>query len=142
MVKQKTDQAVMALIIKQDQILMEKRAKDSKFFPNQIIFIGGKIEDDETDNYEKALKRELKEELNIQPTNYIYLDKEIFGDSGVWLRCFIITEWQGQLPKCILDVGNPICWQKIDDMAKSEIRFVREVIAALQEHQKNLVNRL
>ncbi len=142
MVEQKTDQAVMALIIRGDEILMEQRAPDSKFFPGQIIFIGGKIEDDETRDFEKALKRELKEELNIEPINYAYLDKEIFGDTGVWLRCFIITEWQGELPDCILDVGNPVCWQKIDDMAKSEIRFVREVIVALQEHKRCLVNQL
>ena len=52
-----------AIIIKDSQYLVLLRSSDSKFFPNQWDFLGGKRKDDETP--EEAVIREVKEETNL-----------------------------------------------------------------------------
>ena len=64
----KTLNVVAAIIHKDDKILATRRGYGE--FINQWEFPGGKIEDNETQ--EEALKREIKEELNIEyPTFYL-----------------------------------------------------------------------
>tara|TARA_B100001540_G_C15342255_1_gene432993 strand:+ start:121 stop:525 length:405 start_codon:yes stop_codon:yes gene_type:complete len=82
--KMKKLEVVAAIVWKNNQILSAQRG-DSKYeyIKYRHEFPGGKIEQDET--HEETLKRELKEELNIEvviqehltTVNYIYPDFEV-----------------------------------------------------------------
>jgi 8-oxo-dGTP diphosphatase len=56
-------EVVAAIIIKDDKILCTQKSKDDKYLALKWEFPGGKIEKGET--HQEALKREIKEELNI-----------------------------------------------------------------------------
>ena len=52
------------------KIFLQKRTLDAPTFPNHFGFFGGGIEEGE--DPEKALRREIKEELNIDIQNHIF----------------------------------------------------------------------
>lgn len=51
------------------KIFLQKRTLDAPTFPNHFGFFGGGIEEGEEP--EEALRREIKEELDIDVTNYV-----------------------------------------------------------------------
>jgi len=53
------------------EIFMQRRSKNAVRFPNHLGFFGGGINEGET--AEKALKREIREELDIDISNYNFL---------------------------------------------------------------------
>lgn len=74
------DVAVAALLIKDDEILLLKRADDDKINPGMWSFPGGKVEKGET--LKKALHRELKEETSLQGVvqDLIYATTIFYGE--------------------------------------------------------------
>jgi 8-oxo-dGTP diphosphatase len=66
-------EVIAAIIIRNEFILCTQRNESKlKYISNKFEFPGGKIEDGETKR--EALKRELVEELNIEPIiKYLYL---------------------------------------------------------------------
>lgn len=54
-------------------VFLQKRTKDAPNYPDMFGFFGGAAEDGETPD--EALKREIKEELNIVPANYWFLGR-------------------------------------------------------------------
>ena len=92
---------VGAVLIKDNNIILARRSKNLKNFPNLFEFPGGKVEKGET--FKEALKRELFEELNINvKLNNIY---EFNGNNSkhtieenntiINLTLFIIKIWDG-----------------------------------------------
>jgi len=77
--------AITAIIIKEGKFLIIKRSASKKRFPNLWTVPGGKLEtsdytslDKETKNYwynilERTLRREVKEEVNLEIENIDYL---------------------------------------------------------------------
>lgn len=59
----KTIEVVAAIIKKNNRILCTQRADDGRFLSLKWEFPGGKIEENES--HQEALKREIKEELNL-----------------------------------------------------------------------------
>ena len=94
-------QYACAILIKGDKTLLGRRAHFRAAYPNCWDFIGGKIEDGET--AEKALTRELGEEIAITPTNAAYFDK--ISDDQADLETppiyhfFIVSNWSGGAPR-------------------------------------------
>lgn len=60
-------------------VFLQKRAKDAKRLPDWFGFWGGGAENNE--NPEETLKREIKEELNIDVGDYSYFGKYEFYKS-------------------------------------------------------------
>lgn len=60
-------------------VFLQKRAKDAKRLPDWFGFWGGGAENDETP--EEALKREIKEELDLNIKGYSYFGKYEFYKS-------------------------------------------------------------
>jgi len=58
----------------ENKILLQRRTKDALFYPNYWTLPGGKVEDNET--VERALEREIKEELGVKIENYQLFRKE------------------------------------------------------------------
>ena len=94
---------VGAVLVSEEHIIMGRRAHNLKNFPNLFEFPGGKIEPGETP--EQALRRELKEELDIdvEISNILTFEnnnsKHTIEKSGktINLTLFIIKEWEGEL---------------------------------------------
>ena len=94
---------VGAVLISGDGIILGRRASSSKNFPNLFEFPGGKIEGEETP--QRALQRELKEELDIDvDITDIYKftgnkSSHTIEKSGkiINLTLFMVKKWNGEL---------------------------------------------
>ncbi len=60
-------------------VFLQKRSKDAKILPDFFGFFGGGAENGE--NPEKALQREMMEEISFIPSGYIYLREYEFPRS-------------------------------------------------------------
>jgi ADP-ribose pyrophosphatase YjhB (NUDIX family) len=80
----------VGIIIKDGRILLMRRVKNSEKY---FVFPGGSIEEDESP--EKALERELKEELNLDIKNY----EKVFEieNRDVKEAYYLIMEFSGAL---------------------------------------------
>ncbi len=72
-----------AVIIKDDQYLVLLRSSDSKFFPDQWDFPGGKREQKETP--QEAVVREVKEETNLDVETTSILSKYTYTEHDTLL---------------------------------------------------------
>ena len=83
-------EAITGIIKKDDKFLICKRSPNEKAYPNKWCVPGGKIEHSDfieiqkdtgdywTDIFEKVLKREIKEETNLEIDNINYVCKLVF----------------------------------------------------------------
>ncbi|MBI4039992.1 NUDIX domain-containing protein [Candidatus Daviesbacteria bacterium] len=135
MAEHKTSHVVVFVFKKRDRFLAERRDFNSSF-ADQLLFPGGKVEDGEIGNIEKAMRREVLEELGVIPTRFhpIPTTETIYGWTGAIINPFLITSWQGHIPKTVLDKGNPLLWVPIDTMLSSQHRFVSETARALNDY--------
>ncbi|MBU1000197.1 NUDIX domain-containing protein, partial [Patescibacteria group bacterium] len=62
-------------------LLILRDNKSNIPFPNTWNLPGGDIDEDES--CKEAVNRELKEEININPSNITYLGKQIYQDGSV-----------------------------------------------------------
>jgi 8-oxo-dGTP diphosphatase len=106
--------AVVAGLIFRDGRLLVCQRHESSAFPLKWEFPGGKVESGEAS--EDALRRELKEELEIE----IYDPVEIFrhrhvyaGASEVSLKFFRVTRFQGEICNRLF---QQIRWVKVEEL--------------------------
>jgi 8-oxo-dGTP diphosphatase len=133
---------VGAVLIKENHIILARRSSSLKNFPNLFEFPGGKIEKDET--HEQALKRELKEELDIDVE---ISDISTFKDNNsshtiekngkiINLTLFIIKKWEGEL-KIKENIHSELCYIEIEhldtfeDMIPGDAVFIPAIKMAL-----------
>ena len=81
---------IVALILEENgKFLVEKRKQSKSTSPGDLIFPAGHVENGETK--EEALKREMKEELNIEINNPQFVYKSNFDceeqQTIFWYRC-------------------------------------------------------
>lgn len=128
----KTDTVVVFILIRDKDVLVEKRPLNSHF-PGEYLFPGGKVKKHELDNIEKALERELKEELGVEALDFkeLITNAPIYGWDGVLIKPFIVYRWSGDLPEKILDIGNPIEWMHLDKLLFSPVEPVKKIVKAL-----------
>jgi 8-oxo-dGTP diphosphatase len=88
---------VGAVLIKDNKIILPKRASNLKVMPDKYEFPGGKVEENET--LEEALKRELYEELSIDLDieDIIDFPKNDLKTDKIMLTVFIINKWKNDL---------------------------------------------
>ena len=88
---------VAAVLIKDEQIILPKRASNLKVMPDKYEFPGGKVEENET--LKEALKRELYEELSIDVDieDIIDFPKNDLKTDKIMLTVFIINKWKNDL---------------------------------------------
>lgn len=118
---------------KTHKVLSEKRLPTDLYYPNQTIFPSGKVKQDEKDNLGKALLREVREELNVIPKEYFELKSKmpIIGDNNESvIYPFFITKWEGVLPDEVLDKGNKLVWETLEEAASSPVK-TRGIIVKL-----------
>ncbi|WP_417529165.1 NUDIX hydrolase [Marinomonas shanghaiensis] len=103
-------ECVSFILLKDHQVLLEKRAKDKEYDPNLIAIPGGHMEHGET--REQALLRELKEELDIVPTNYVHLCS-LYHPTGELqlIHYYVITQWTGTIVSLEAD---EVAWHSLE----------------------------
>jgi len=102
------------LTIQSQQVLIAKRP-DDKHQGGLWEFPGGKIEEGESP--QQALKRELKEEINILVTQADFFQQVSFDypDKNVILEFYLVTEFAGE-PKGMEE--QRIKWVSINDLER------------------------
>ncbi len=129
--------AVIVILIKGNQTLLERRLPQSTF-GNHFLFPGGGIEEDEIADPVIALKREAMEELGITPVDFFPIST-LTGELGTLLQPFVVTGWEGEVPDKILDRGNPVFWQDLETVATSPLSSVQQMVKEAKKFlSKNL----
>jgi len=113
---------VGAVLIKDNQILLPKRASNLKVMPDKYEFPGGKVEENET--LEEALKRELYEELSIDVDieDIIDFPKNDLKTDKIMLTVFIINKWKNDL------IINPEINSEILTVNLDELKNVEDLL--------------
>ncbi len=105
------------LVLSHGRILLGLRAPDSKTYPNLWDVFGGHVKGDET--IEVALVRELREELDITPTEFKFLATFSEPDPRRNGKClyhfFKVTSWSGPGPRLCGAEHTEICWHTLDE---------------------------
>ena len=74
--------AVGAFILKDKKLLIVKKSPYENIDAGLWTIPGGKIEKDES--IIDGLKREIKEEVNLEISNYQWLGEDVFESNGFW----------------------------------------------------------
>lgn len=130
-------QVVIFALIKDGKILLEKRPVKG-FADHQYLIPGGAISVPE--DLEQALKREVTEELGITPLQFAPLvSEEIVGLYGNLLKPFVVTKWEGDIPKIGLDKEDsyPLEWIEIDTAQNTQVASTKKIIAAVKVYLQN-----
>lgn len=111
----KTIEVVAAIIKDKDRIFITRRAYGE--FSNMWEFPGGKIEEDES--REEALKREIKEELELDIDELDFLTTIDYDYSSFHLtmHCFLCRIVGGELN---LNAHNDAKWIPFDELDNQE----------------------
>jgi mutator protein MutT len=84
------------LLIQNHQVLAEKRRQTKQVVPGALALPGGHIEAGESP--EEALRREIREELDIVPTSIAYVCTLLHhAQEFRRLHYFVVENWQGEI---------------------------------------------
>ena len=128
---------VGAVLIKDNKIILPKRASNLKVMPDKYEFPGGKVEENET--LEEALKRELYEELSIDVDieDIIDFPKNDLKTDKIMLTVFIINNWKNDL---IInpEINSEILTVNLDELKNVEnlLDTDKELIPAILQFLK------
>ena len=101
-------EVVAALIIQSQKILLGLRAANRAFYPDVWDLFGGHIESGEQRN--DTLVRELKEELDITPTEWKYLETIPVPSASLTVHLYLVTAWAGTPVNRQPDEHSAIGW--------------------------------
>lgn len=127
-------ECVSFILIKEDQVLLEKRRADKEFDPSLVMIPGGHIEADES--HLEALARELMEELNIEAQSAGYVCSLIHTAESEHeqevqrLHYYLVADWQGDIQAL---EAESVFWQPL---AQSEVLDASPDQIALAEAQR------
>lgn len=127
-------QIVLFALIKNNKVLVEKRPVKG-FSKHQYLIPGGAINKEES--LDQALKREAMEELGIIPIEYKLLTKaNLPGLFDNILKPFIVSKWQGEIPKFILDKEDPhpLQWLNLEKALKLSPEPTRKIFEILKKY--------
>ena len=91
-----------ALIVRDDRLLLGRRARYRKTYPGRWDVIGGRVEQGES--FEAALTRELSEEIGITPRNPAFhctlADTHLSAAAPPLYHYYLVGDWQGSPAIC------------------------------------------
>ncbi len=127
---------VIFVLYKENKILLEKRPVKG-FLSHQYLIPGGAILDEQLESIEDALKREMLEELGVIPLDYELLtDTDIEGVYNNILKPFVVSKWEGEIPKNVLDKKDPypLEWIEIEEALTTPFEGSKKIIQHLKKY--------
>ncbi|MBM7070152.1 NUDIX domain-containing protein [Actibacterium sp. 188UL27-1] len=122
---------VKALLVRDGQILMAKRADTRRAYPGRWSFPGGHVEAGET--LHNALLREVREEIGVEVTLSAFLRDMADGD--VTFHLYVVHGWHG-VPANLGEEHSSVKWLdfkvagQLPDLA---FDVYRQIFAALAD---------
>ncbi len=108
---------VAFMLIKGDRVLAEKRKATKQAYPGAIALPGGHVEDGESP--EKALCRELNEELGVVPCSIKYVCTLLFRLQELHrIYYFAIEAWEGNIEN---NEAESLLWLPITESQEFDI---------------------
>ena len=113
------------MLIKNQQILAEKRKLTKKVVPGALALPGGHMEAGEAP--EDALRRELREELDIRPTSMTYICTLLHrAQEFRKLHYFVVEDWQGEISN---REAEALLWMPLEQVQKFDLDVDRVAIS-------------
>ncbi len=120
---------VVGIILNKNEFLVERRRLDEKIDPDILCLPGGHVRTNES--MEEALKRELREELDIEVKESKFVCKNSYIASNGEKQnayCFLVTNYEGK-PAC--KSAQEIFWE--EDIEKLSLEVDKKTIMKLRE---------
>jgi 8-oxo-dGTP diphosphatase len=120
---------VIGIILNGNKFLVERRSLDEKVDPGIVCLPGGHVKINES--LEEALKRELREELDIEVKGSKFVCKNFYIASNGEKQnayCFLVTDYEGK-PVC--KSAQEIFWE--DKIENLSLDVDRKTIIKLKE---------
>ena len=120
---------VVGIILNGNKFLVERRSLDEKVDPGIVCLPGGHVKTNES--MKEALKRELREELDIEVKRSKFICKNFYIASNGEKQnayCFLVTDYEGK-PVC--KSAQEIFWE--DDIENLSLEVDRKTIIKLKE---------
>jgi 8-oxo-dGTP diphosphatase len=120
---------VVGIILNGNKFLVERRSLDEKVDPGIVCLPGGHVRTNES--MEEALKRELREELDIEVKGLEFVCKNFYIASNGERQnayCFLVTDYKGE-PVC--KSAQEIFWE--DNTENLSLEVDRKTIIKLKE---------
>jgi mutator protein MutT len=89
---------VAGILVRKGKVLVEKRRRDDSSDPGLVVIPGGHVKKGES--LEKALKREMREELGIRVEETGFLVKRLYtasDDERQRIHYFHVEKWKGRI---------------------------------------------
>lgn len=112
------------------KVLAEKRPEDDELDPGNICFPAGHIEENESPK--QAVRREMKEELNVDVNDIQFFERLEYKTSGKKfdMHYFVCTDWDGQI-EADTSIGQ-LRWLNLEQTTefdfKEDIDIAKKVI--------------
>ncbi|TNF65928.1 MAG: 8-oxo-dGTP diphosphatase MutT [Gammaproteobacteria bacterium] len=112
-----TIKVVAGIILKDNQVCLTQRKKDTHL-AQYWEFPGGKVENNETS--ERALVRELSEEINIKPLNYkaYHKLKYDYPERSVCLSFYLIDDYVGEIKA---NENQALKWVEVNQLTSVQL---------------------
>lgn len=127
--------AVNLILIKDGKILLQRRNNPEKYGYGMLGMPGGHLEENE--NIYDAIKREIKEELNIDLTNIEIVQVMHVKGEGVYDNYFFTAEYTGEIRNMEKDESKTIEWADLDSGIKDLLPYQRYALDKYLESKDN-----
>lgn len=121
----KTVDTVALVVLKDDTVLVERRGLHKATDPGVVVIPGGHVEQGES--LEQACKRELKEELDLDCSEFRFLDRMLWHTpveiQNVYY--FVCEGWSGNLKS---KESDEVFFIKRDDLSAIDIDEERKIL--------------
>jgi len=120
---------VVGIVLNGNKFLVERRNLDEKVDPGIVCLPGGHVKTNES--MEEALKRELREELDIEVKGLKFVCKNFYIASNGERQnayCFLVTDYEGKL---VCKSAQEIFWE--DKIENLSLEVDRKTIIKLKE---------
>lgn len=105
-------ECVAFMLIRNNEVLVEKRSLSKHVVPGATAIPGGHLEVGE--DPETALLRELDEEISVIPINYYFVCTLLHrAEEFRKLHYFAVKEWQGEIQS---HEAQSLLWLPLDDL--------------------------
>ena len=122
---QKLLDCIACMLSKDQQVLAEKRKLTKKVVPGALALPGGHMEAGESP--EEALRRELREELDILPTRMTYVCTLLHrAQEFRKLHYFVVEAWQGEISN---REAEALFWIPLDQVHRFDLDVDRVAIS-------------